>query len=223
MISIRNLRHGILDIETLDIAPGVTSLIGPNGSGKTTLLKALTGLTLPDSGTIFVDGQPPRNTSAGWVNEFPDRNILFETVEDEIASSLRFHRVPCDEIDRRITAMVDFMKIAHLHHRRVNGLSGGEKILVALAAAIIMNPMMLVLDEYDSHLDDNRAHEVEEILKKTGIPYIFRCTQQMDTAERSTSIIYLENGKVVHQGAPREVFSSLAGTAFYPLSRRCGL
>ncbi|MDD1724212.1 MAG: energy-coupling factor ABC transporter ATP-binding protein [Methanospirillum sp.] len=223
MISIRALRQGVLDIEVLDINPGITSVIGPNGSGKTTLLRLLSGISLPECGTIFIDDLSPRAVETGWVNEFPDRNILFDTVADEIASPLRFHRVSCRETDTLVTDLMTRMRISHLQNRGMQDLSGGEKILTALAAAIVCNPRILVLDEYDSHLDENRAREIEEILKKSTIPYIIRCTQQMESASRGNGIIYLENGRVVHQGSPDKVFAALAGTAFYPFSMRCGI
>jgi len=223
MISLRSLHHAILTIDSFDIPPGITSVIGPNGSGKTTLLKLLTGITLPESGTVMIDGLPPRDVDVGWVNEFPDRNILFETVADEVASSLRFHHIACREIDERVRRQLDFLHIAYLRYRSIQEISGGEKILVALAAALIQNPRVLVLDECDSHLDAGRAREIEEILKECTTPYIIRCTQQRESAVRGDHVIYLEDGRVVHQGTPEEVFSSLAGTAFYPLSMRCGI
>lgn len=223
MITIRDLRCGLLDIGSLDIAPGITSIIGPNGSGKTTLLKLLAGITLPESGEILVDDRSPRNVEAGWVNEFPDRNILFDTVADEVASPLRFRRIPCREIDWRVAGHLGFMRITHLSTRSIRELSGGEKILVALAAAAIHHPDLLVLDECDSHLNESRAQETDQLLKETGARYIIRCTQQMESAARSDCLIYLEQGRVVHNGSPREAFASLASSAFYPLSWRCGL
>ncbi|MDD1694956.1 MAG: energy-coupling factor ABC transporter ATP-binding protein, partial [Methanoregula sp.] len=160
MISIRDLHHRELDIASLDIMPGITSVIGPNGSGKTTLLKICAGITEPDAGTVRVDGRSPRETEIGWVNEFPDRNILFEMVEDEVASPLRFRHIPCDEICRRVEHHMGVMGILPLRKRPVRELSGGEKILVALAAALVHHPSMLVLDECDSHLDEDRAREM---------------------------------------------------------------
>ncbi len=140
MISIRNIHHRVLEIGSLDIVPGVTSIIGPNGSGKTTLLKLCAGITEPDEGTVLVDGLPMRTTEAGWVDEFPDRNILFDTVVDEIASPLRFRRVSCRAISDLIDSHLEFTGIMSLRDRPMRELSGGEKILVALAAALVHHP-----------------------------------------------------------------------------------
>ena len=76
MIIIENLRYRNLAIDALTIKPGITTIIGPNGSGKTTFLKICAGIILPDSGTILIDYAQPRQTDVGWVNEYPDRNLL---------------------------------------------------------------------------------------------------------------------------------------------------
>ena len=223
MISIRSLRHGILDIDALDIPRGITSVIGPNGSGKTTLLKILSGIALAEQGSVLVEGRPPRELNTGWVNEFPDRNILFDNVDDEVASPLMFHKADCADTTDRVSSVMTDMGISALHDRTVQELSGGEKILVALAAAVILRPDLLVLDEYDSHLDCTRARQIEDYLNRCGIPYIIRCTQQMETAARSSTVVFLDEGKVASQGNPAEVFALLKDTAFYPVSMRCGL
>ena len=223
MISIRSIHHRVLEIDSLDIMPGVTSIIGPNGSGKTTLLKLCAGITEPDEGTVLVDGLPPRTTEVGWVNEFPDRNILFDTVVDEIASSLRFRRVPCREISDRIDSHLKFMGIISLRDRPMRELSGGEKILVTLAAALVHHPQLLLLDEYDSHLDEKRAAGIDRLVRMSGIPYVIRCTQQMETAVRGDHLVYLEDGRARYNGSPQEVFAALSGTPFYSLSLRCGI
>jgi len=223
MIEVRGLRHRSLDIGALDIRPGITSVIGPNGSGKTTFLKCCAGITEPVAGTVLVDGVSPRSTEVGWVNEFPDRNILFETVADEVASPLRFRRISCRETADRVDRQLVFMGIPLLRDRPIRELSGGEKILVALAAALIHRPRLLVLDESDSHLDETRALLIDALLRTSGVPYVIRCTQQMESAARGDQVVYLENGRAGYSGSPPEVFASLAGTAFYPLSRRCGI
>ena len=221
MITIESLRYRTLAIDTLDIPPGITSIIGPNGSGKTTLLKLCAGIAVPESGTVLIDGIPPRKKEVGWVNEFPDRNILFGTVADEIASPLRFRRVSCNEISRRVDVCMDSMGIASLKQRYVRDLSGGEKILVALAAALVIDPFVLVLDEYDSHLDASHCMQLEKTISGHHIPYILRCTQQMETAAQGDHLVYAEAGRIRARGNPDEVFRSLSGTTFYPLSWRC--
>lgn len=221
MIRIENLRSRQLTIENLSIEPGITSLIGKNGSGKTTLLKLCTGITLPESGSILIGGVPPRKTEIGWVNEFPDRNFLFDNPEDEIASPLRFQHIPSDEITRRLGEIRQRFDLNRLPNRSLRELSGGEKILVALAAAMVPNPHVLILDECDSHLDARSMRAIDLILCESHIPFILRSTQDMETAAESDHVIYLENNTVKYYGTPEEVFSGLQETAFYPMSWRC--
>jgi energy-coupling factor transport system ATP-binding protein len=111
--------------------------------------------------------------------------------------------------------------IANLRTRPMQDLSGGEKVLVALAAALVFRPQVLVLDEYDSHLDGNRAVEIARVIRKSSIPYIIHCTQDTEAAASGDSVIFLEDGKVRYAGTPGTVFASLAGTGYYPLSWRC--
>jgi energy-coupling factor transport system ATP-binding protein len=221
VINIEALHHSILAIDTLAIATGVTAVIGANGSGKTTLLKLCAGISVPDTGTILIDGTGPRQTDIGWVNEFPDRNFLFDTVSDEIASTLRFRHSPPDEISQRAEEIQIQLGITRLSDRSVQELSGGEKVLVALAAAMIQNPRLLILDECDSHLDSCCMHTIDLIIRKSGIPFILRSTQDMETAANSDHLIVLEKGRVRHSGTPETVFAELKGTPFYPMSWKC--
>jgi len=220
MIAIDNFLCKKLSIDSLTLPEGITSVIGRNGSGKTTLLKSVAGIHLPERGTIDIDGKPPRETETGWVNEFPDRNILFNNVSDEIASGLRFRQVPCNEITPRVTALMESMGILHLQGRLMNELSGGEKILVALGAALIHRPRVLILDEYDSHLDGKKLGEIEDIIRKSNVPYVIRCTQQMETALIGDHLLFLEDGRVRYSGTPDSVFTCLKDTPFYPFSLR---
>jgi energy-coupling factor transport system ATP-binding protein len=221
MIAIRSLRHALLAVDSLDIPPGITSVIGPNGSGKTALLRLCAGIDLPATGSIMVGDRTPRDTEVGWVNEFPDRNILFETVLDEIASPLRFRRVSCGETGKRVDGCLEWCGISRLRDRSIRELSGGEKILVAFAAAIVHRPDVLILDECDSHLDESRTDALGHLIRQSAIPYVIQCTQHMEVAASSDHVLYLDGGKVCFSGTPEEVFSRLSGTPFYPLSWRC--
>jgi len=221
MITFENIRYRLLAIDSLTIAPGITSVIGRNGAGKSTFLKLCTGVAEPESGTVLVDGRSPRETEIGYVNEFPDRNILFSTVKDELASPLRFRHSPCRETARAVCTCAETWGISRILDREMRGLSGGEKILVALATACITRPRVLVCDEYDSHLDAGRCTDVEKALRASGAEYIIRCTQQMETAAEGDNLLFFEKGQVIHEGTPATVFSGLNNTPFYPLSRRC--
>lgn len=221
MISIECLRYRNLAIDALTIRPGITTIIGANGSGKTTFLKLCAGIALPDSGTIMIDDAPPRLTEIGWVNEYPDRNILFVNVFDEIASPLRFRSTPCGTIDSSVRECAGALGITRLLKRSVHELSGGEKVLVSLAAALVHRPKVLVLDEYDSHLDLRSSVKIEKIIRSSGVEYVIRCTQMMDTAINSDHLLFFDAGRITREGTPDQVFSFLKGTAYYPVLWEC--
>ena len=220
MIAIRGLRHKSLAIPGLEIGRGDTCLIGPNGSGKTTLLRILAGIDVPDTGTVTFDGSPPAALDIGWVNEYPARSLLFSRVYDEIASSLRFASVPCAETKTRVFTIADTIGIRHLLDRRVDELSGGEKVLAATAAALAGRPSVVILDEYDSHIDFGWCRRIDDAIRSIRPGYTIRCTQQMETAATCDFLVMLDKGHIAYAGLPPAVFAQLEDTPYYPCSWR---
>lgn len=206
MIEIRNLRHRCLDIPALTIPPGRTAVIGLNGSGKTTLLTLCAGIALPQAGSIRLDGRSPRETDVGWVAEFPDRNMLFDRVSDEIASPLRFRFVAAPKIREEVERIAAEIGIPGLLARNPRHLSGGEKALVALATALVSRPAVLVLDEFDSHLDSETRADAERAIGRARVPYVLQCTQNPDVARAANRVLYLEAGRVRMLGTLDTVF-----------------
>jgi energy-coupling factor transport system ATP-binding protein len=220
MIHIDELQHRILRIPHLSLESGTTVLIGPNGSGKTTLLRLCAGMEVAEVGSVLIDGIPPRETDIGWVDENPERTLLFERVIDEIASTLRFQGLSCPEIQARADEIIEQLGISSLLSGSTWNLSAGEKVLVALGAALASHPKALILDEMDSHLDPFTENRLQKILAESGIRYILISTQHMETAARADQVVFLEKGKVLNRGSPTDVFSCLENTCFYPLSWR---
>ena len=165
MIELSSIQHGILNIPSLQIHPGSTVIIGPNGSGKTTLLQIIAGIVSPHRGTVVIDGKSPASVDTGWLNEYPDRNLLFGTVSDEIASPLRFRHDPCPDVRGQVDSVARESGISHLLGRRTRDLSGGEKVLVSLATAMVTGPLVLVLDESDSHLDQESTSTLTRMIR----------------------------------------------------------
>ncbi len=216
MIVCTDLAYRNIAIPELCVPSGHTCVIGPNGSGKSTLLSLFAGIETPGRGRICIDGTTPRKTDVGWVGEFPEDNLIFRTVQDEIASALRFRHLPHDELEPRIEQALRDIDREDLKSARCKELSGGEKALVALAAAIAVRPKVLVLDEIDSHLDRETAEHVQRILPSFSCVHILQSTQNMDTASHADHLIYLEEGKARHFGSPEDIFSDLEDTPFYP-------
>jgi energy-coupling factor transport system ATP-binding protein len=220
MIVLSAIDHGILNISFLEILPGMTVIIGPNGSGKTTLLKIIAGINSPYRGSVEIDGKNPASVNTGWLNEYPDRNMLFGNVSDEIASPLRFQQDSCPKIKDRVNEIAHDFGISHLLGRRTRDLSGGEKVLVSLATAMVTRPLVLVFDESDSHLDSECTRAIIRLIRNFGALYLVWCTQDMEIAAGADHVILLEEGSVTRCGTACSVFSGLSGDCLYPLSWR---
>jgi len=221
VIGIKGLSHGILEIPDLLIPGGRVAVIGPNGGGKTTLLRLLAGIDLPSRGEILIDGLAPRSREVGWVGEQPDREIIFNRASDEIASPLRFRHEPCTVVDDRVKAVADKLGIGSLLGSETGNLSTGQKVMVALGAALISMPDILVLDETDSNLDREITMAVEGLISTASCSHVIQATQRMDLAARADHLLFLERGRVLHSGSPAAVFAALTGTPFSPPVGRC--
>lgn len=217
MIELNEVVFRDVRIEELKIPGGFCAVFGPNGSGKSTLLKILAGMELPEEGSVLIDGAPPRKTECGYISEFPDKNILFERVADEIASPLKFRHTDVTETNAAVREIIERFGIARLYDKNVNKLSGGEKVLVALATAISAKPDLLILDEPDSHLDPMTAGEIFDIIKDLKIPHVIFCTQDMERVRDIAGYaVYMENSRIAASGTPASVFEKLKDTCFYP-------
>jgi energy-coupling factor transport system ATP-binding protein len=214
MMRVRGLDLGILSIPDLSLPPGHTCVIGPNGSGKTTFLEACAGIRLSDRGEVIIGGKDPRDCDVGWVCQFPDRNFLFDRVFEEIASPLVFSGADCVKTRRRVHELAARLGIASLLPRSIRTLSGGEKTMVALAAALVSSPRVLVLDEPDSHLDRKTARNLQVVIRNAGIPLVLQSTQEMETAASADTVVLLKEGRIVCAGPPGIVAPTLEGTCF---------
>ena len=164
---------------TFEIKPAAFVLvIGESGSGKSTLLRCMNGL-VPQfsggrlSGALLVDGLNPVSTGpsqmalhVGMVFQDPESQFVLDRVEDEIAFALENAAIPELEMHRRVDDALKRMDIEHLRHRQISTLSGGEQQRVAISAALVLRPSILVLDEPTSQLDPEAANEVMDILAR---------------------------------------------------------
>lgn len=220
MITLSQISQRVVNVPGLSIDVGATAVIGPNGSGKTTLLEVCAGLIVPTQGTVLIDGTPPRKTEVAWVSSAPDRNILFSTVRDEIASPCRFAGLSCRDTESAVGQVCERLSITHLLDRLTRTLSGGEKGVVALATALVKGPTMLVLDEFDAYLDHQTLASMAGLMQPDSVRYLLFCTQNMALASAADQVIFLKGGRVWASGRPGDVFDQVRTEGFCPLFPR---
>jgi energy-coupling factor transport system ATP-binding protein len=198
------------------------AIFGHNGSGKSTLAKLLNLVLEPTGGAIYVDGvnvASPDMTDddvfalrqkVGMVFQNPDNQLVATVVEEDVAFGPENLGVPSDEIRRRVDdalAMVGMSAYAkHEPHR----LSGGQKQRVAIAGIIAMMPECMIFDESTAMLDPLGRREVldtMEMLHKEKNITVITITHHMDEAARADRIIVLDDGRILRDGTPEEIFS----------------
>ncbi|HJP33750.1 MAG: energy-coupling factor transporter ATPase [Candidatus Latescibacteria bacterium] len=203
---------------TLSLARGQwTALIGPNGSGKTTLARCLNGLLLPTSGRVRVGGvtlseralsQVRRRVAMVFQN--PDDQLVAPTVETDIAFGLENHGVDPGHMRRRVDEVLDLFHLQPYRHHPPHLLSGGERQRLAVAAAVAVRPDFLILDEPTALLDPGARSElmdlIERLCRESGLG-VLHITQSPEEAARAERILVLNEGCIVADGDPRDIFS----------------
>ena len=199
----------------LDIREGeFFSLLGPSGCGKTTLLRILSGLELPTTGNVIIDGsdvsrEPPHRRPTNLVFQsyaiFPHLSVA-----ENIAYGLRRLRLSSSEQTRHVEEMLAMIGLQGYGKRRPNQLSGGQLQRVALARALVLKPKVLLLDEplaaLDKKLRERMQLELRAIQREVGVTFVFVTHDQEEALTLSDRVAVMSQGKMVQCSAPLELY-----------------
>ena len=195
-------------------------VLGHNGSGKSTLAKHMNAVLLPSGGTVYVEGMDTRDEAllleirrrVGMVFQNPDNQIVANVVEEDVAFAPENLGVPSEEIRRRGDDALAAVGMAEFTRHAPHLLSGGQKQRVAIAGVIAMAPECIVLDEATAMLDPAGRREVLSAIRalnqERGITVVL-ITHHMDEAMDADRLIVMNDGKLVIDGAPAEVFTQV--------------
>lgn len=208
----------ILKNLTLNIKDGQwIALIGHNGSGKSTLARLIDGLLKAESGSIKVDGYEMNEKNIwdirkkiGMVFQNPDNQFVGADVESDIAFGLENQGVPREEMVSRVADALKVVGMEKFATHEPARLSGGQKQRVAIAGILAVEPKIIILDESTSMLDPKGREQVLKIikhLKKEKNLTVISITHDIDEANMADDVIVLNDGKILAQGTPTEIFS----------------
>lgn len=218
-----------IDNMSLDIKAGdFVAILGHNGSGKSTFAKQINGILLPTDGTVWISGMDTRDDShiwdirrtAGMVFQNPDNQIIGNIVEEDVGFGPENIGVPTDEIWKRVDESLEAVGMTAYRLKSPNKLSGGQKQRVAIAGVMAMKPQCIILDEPTAMLDPNGRREVirtlHELNHKEGITVLL-ITHYMEEVIDADRVIVMDDGHVVMDGTPREIFSHVRELKGYRL------
>jgi energy-coupling factor transporter ATPase len=205
---------------SLTIRPGeFVAVIGHNGSGKSTLCKLLTAVLYPTAGVARVDGieitSPNRweiRRRVSIVFQDPDDQLIANRVRDDVAFGPENIGLPRDEIARRVERALEALELAPAAERLIEDLSPGEKQRVAIAGALAMRPLFLIVDEPTSLLPVPVAvrliDRMRELNRSEGMG-VLHITHFMNEAARFDRVLVLDDGRLVLDGTPADVFGEV--------------
>ena len=208
-----------LDHVDLDVKAGqFIAILGHNGSGKSTLAKHINALLTPNEGTLWVDGMDvldeentiPVRKTAGMVFQNPDNQIIASVVEEDVGFGPENIGVPTDEIWERVDKSLAAVEMTKYRKHSPNKLSGGQKQRVAIAGVVAMEPKCIIFDEPTAMLDPNGRKEVirtvHELNRAEGITMVL-ITHYMEEVVDADRVIVMDDGHIVMDGTPKEIFS----------------
>jgi iron(III) transport system ATP-binding protein len=205
-----------VDDISIDIEEGeLFTLLGPSGCGKTTLLRVIAGFYNPDHGQIFfgndnVTKMPPHKRETGMVFQnyaiWPHMKVF-----DNVAFGLEIRKIPSEEIQKRVDAILEAVRLGGFGDRTPFQLSGGQQQRVALARALVINPKVLLLDEPLSNLDAKlrveMRHELIRIQKEFGTTTVYVTHDQEEALSISDRVAVINQGRIMQVDNPRDIYT----------------
>lgn len=213
LIDVRDVTHGfdggapVLRDVTVRLTEQRVGVIGANGSGKSTFARMLNGLVVPEQGTVTLDGLDTARQGkevrrrVGFCFTDPDAQIVMPTVAEDVAFSLRRRGLTRAEVDARVEAALAAHGLAGRGDHPAHLLSGGQKQLLALAAVLVTEPDLLVMDEPTTLLDIRNARRVADVVR--GLPQqVVLVTHHLDLLADFDRVLVFDRSWLVHDGPP---------------------
>ena len=198
----------VVDDVTLELGERRVGIVGANGSGKSTLARMINGLVTPTRGPrrgrradVARHGREVRRR-VGFVFTNADTQIVMPTVREDVAFTLRRHRLTAADAAARVDATLDRFGLADLADRPAHRLSGGQKQLLALASVLVGEPSIVVADEPTTLLDARNARRIAEHFESLDQRLVV-VSHQLELLESFDRVIVMEAGRVVADDAPR--------------------
>ena len=191
------------------------TLLGPSGCGKTTTLRIIGGFIKPTSGDVLFDGVrindvPPHKRK---VNTVFQKYALFPHLDvyENVAFGLSLAKLPEEEIDERVTEMLEIVSLKGFENRKVSQLSGGQQQRVAIARALVNRPKVLLLDEplgaLDLRLRKDMQNELKRIQQAMGITFIYVTHDQEEALSMSDTVVVMDKGRIQQIGTPEDIYN----------------
>ena len=222
-------KNRAIDELSLEIEPGqFIAVLGHNGSGKSTFAKHINGLLVPTEGTLWVDSMDTSKEGelwkirqkAGMVFQNPDNQIIGSVVEEDVGFGPENMGVKTDDIWKRVDDSLEAVGMTAYRKHSPNKLSGGQKQRVAIAGVVAMKPRCIVLDEPTAMLDPNGRKEVlktvRELNQQEKVTVIL-ITHYMEEVVFADHVYVMDQGHLVMDGTPREIFSQVEKLKEYRL------
>lgn len=217
-----NELQALIDINLTVKRGEFLTILGTNGSGKSTLAKHFNGLLLPSEGKCWVEAMDTADAEKTWeirqqigmVFQNPDNQIIAAIVEDDVAFGPENIGMQPSVIKEQVTAALKAVNMKQFRKFSPHKLSGGQKQRIAIAGALAMNTHCLVLDEPTAMLDPQGRLEVMNAVKELNVQHgitVINITHFMDEAAMSDRVIVMDQGRIIRQGTPREIFADVRG------------
>lgn len=214
MITFEHLSHrfgdrAVLSDITCRLAEQRIGIIGANGSGKSTFVRMINGLATPTEGRVLVDDLDPARHGrevrrrVSFLFSDPDAQIIMPTVGEDIAFSLRRHKLTADQLDQRTAAILDTVGLSGYVEHPAHLLSSGQKQLLAVATVLVTEPDILIADEPTTLLDLRHTRAICELFA-TLTQQLVVVTHDLNVVADFERVLVIDEGRIVADGDPGE-------------------